>query len=288
MNIYNNIEQLSENYSFYNELHHSNLLGSSIHFYNFHTKKELKLEVDYSDSLYKIVLCINGYSETFKNKNHLYSFKQGKTLLYKANSNSYQSKLKDNTLFNVVHLHFSKHLTEEIKQLYSGLLSDEVIELPISPNNIELLKTIGNSDKTNSPLFGLLLEKILLEQLYSFFDTFFRFNNYHLKKNHQDLKKIEEAKFILDQSDEYVTTEQLAKNVGVNTFKIKKLFKEVYHKNIFEYQVDCKLDKAHQLLLDTNTPLKDIAMQCGYQSLGSFSNAFKRKFSTRPSYIRKY
>ncbi len=127
MNIYNNIEQHSENYSFYNELHHSNLLGSSIHFYNFHTKKELKLEVDYSDSFFKIVLCINGYSETFKNKNHLYSFKQGKTLLYKANSNSYQSKLKDNTLFNVVHLHFSQHLTEEIKQLHSGLLPNEVM-----------------------------------------------------------------------------------------------------------------------------------------------------------------
>ncbi|WP_215226845.1 helix-turn-helix domain-containing protein [Echinicola shivajiensis] len=288
MKISNSINPSFNNYQFYKELSFSNLLGSSIHFYNFHTIDALELEVDYTESFFKLVLCINGYSETFSNKKRIYTFNEGKTLLYNTHSNVYHSKLKHDTLFNVIHLHFSKRLAEEINQLHNGIFNNEVIELPIVPNNLELLNSITKMDETNNSFSGLMIEKILLDQLCSFSETLLRCNNYQLKKSHQDDERIEEARRILDKSEHYITIEQLAKDIGINTFKLKQLFKEAFHKNIFEYQVDQKLAKAHQLLLDTNTSLQDISLQCGYQSLGSFSNAFKRKFGIRPSSIRKY
>ncbi len=114
-----------------------------------------------------------------------------------------------------------------------------------------------------------------------------RLNNYHIKFYSRDRNKIYEAKQLLNESCSYITIEALSKQIGMNTFKLKKLFKETFSKPVFEYQTDIHFSKAYKLLLDTQDSIEYIADSCGYLSAGSFSNAFKRKFGIRPSELRK-
>ncbi|QDH81179.1 helix-turn-helix transcriptional regulator [Echinicola soli] len=281
-----NTSKKSPDYYFYKERDYHNLSGSSLHAFQFHTKEALHLRVDYEKPLYKLVLCLSGYSETHQKK-HLYSFKSGRALFYKANREAYFSNLRKGERFNLVHLHFSENLVEELNQIYSGLFKEQAIDLPLSAQNLELLNGISRYEQGNSPLSSLHMEKMMLEQLHSFCDLFGR-SKYWTGYDGQERDKIHQVKYILDNSNTYLTTASLAKEVGINTFKLKKFFKNETGKTLFEYQSDHHLRKAHALLLETNEPIADISLRCGYQSPGSFSNAFKRKFGLRPLEVRKY
>lgn len=77
---------------------------------------------------------------------------------------------------------------------------------------------------------------------------------------------------------------QLAKLCGINEFKLKRGFKDLFEKSIFGYLSDYKLHQAKDLLLE-GTPIKSVAFQLGYSSVQHFSNAFKKKFGISPGKV---
>jgi len=87
--------------------------------------------------------------------------------------------------------------------------------------------------------------------------------------------------YLIQNIQEPPSIAQLAKVCGINEFKLKKGFKELFNKSIFGYLSDHKLNYARQLLLE-GTPIKSVAFQSGYSSVPHFSNAFKKKFAVSP------
>ncbi len=139
MNIYSkDLNAGTQMYPFYNEINRSNILGSSLHAFNFKTNERMKLHVDYADSFYKMVFCLDGYSKTYKKKNHIYSFTAGKALLYKTSTETYQSELNGDTTYNLIHLHFSKQLEEELKELSASVFKQAVIDIPMCTEHLRL------------------------------------------------------------------------------------------------------------------------------------------------------
>lgn len=79
---------------------------------------------------------------------------------------------------------------------------------------------------------------------------------------------------------------ELAKTAGINEFKLKHGFKEVFKNTVFGYLSDYKLLKAKELLADSSKDIKSISDELGYSSVQHFSNAFSKKFGISPGKAR--
>ena len=83
------------------------------------------------------------------------------------------------------------------------------------------------------------------------------------------------------------TISEIAREVGVNEFKLKNGFKEMFQSTVFGYLKEKRLNLAKQYLLDTEITLAEIANMLGYSSTQHFHSQFKLKFGITPNSIRK-
>jgi AraC-like DNA-binding protein len=79
---------------------------------------------------------------------------------------------------------------------------------------------------------------------------------------------------------------ELAKVAGINEFKLKQGFKEVFQNTVFGYLSDYKLMRAKELLADSSKNIKNISDELGYSSVQHFSSAFSKKFGVSPGKAR--
>ncbi len=106
-----------------------------------------------------------------------------------------------------------------------------------------------------------------------------------IKDNERE--KLLAAKEILDKNLETPPSlTDLARQIGVNTFKLKKNFKAFFGVPVFKYLQETRLTTAYDLLKNSEATVQEAAWQVGYDSLSSFSNAFTQKFGYRPSQVR--
>lgn len=101
-------------------------------------------------------------------------------------------------------------------------------------------------------------------------------------------KKLQLAKSILAENLEAPPSlNELARQIGLNTFKLKKNFKEVFGVPVFKYVQQIRLEKAHQLIKTEKLSVQEVAWDVGYESISSFSNAFVKHYGYRPSELSK-
>lgn len=109
----------------------------------------------------------------------------------------------------------------------------------------------------------------------------------YLKTSH-DEECIRYARdYIMDHLDMPPSLSDLAKIVGINEYKLKRGFKEVFGNTVFGYLADARLDLAKNNLLESKQPAAEIAAALGYSSLQHFSYAFKKKFGHSPNKLRR-
>ena len=77
----------------------------------------------------------------------------------------------------------------------------------------------------------------------------------------------------------------LAKSFGTNEYTLKKEFKSLFGKSIFDYWNHVRFDYAKQLLKDGYS-VQQLAFKLGYSNTQNFSTAFKRRFGVVPSYFK--
>lgn len=103
-----------------------------------------------------------------------------------------------------------------------------------------------------------------------------------------DIEKLELArKIIVNHMDNPLSINELAKEVGLNTNKLKKGFKCLYNKTIFGYLRDKKMEKAKELLLNEEKTIAQIASEIGYANPSQFSATFKKKYGINPKELQK-
>ncbi len=106
------------------------------------------------------------------------------------------------------------------------------------------------------------------------------------KINVEQLEKINLAQAILlSDLENPPSLTELAHKIGTNTNTLKKEFKAQFGVPVFKYLQNERLNKAHNLIKKERTTIQEAAWAVGYDSLGSFSNAFEKKFGYRPSQV---
>lgn len=75
----------------------------------------------------------------------------------------------------------------------------------------------------------------------------------------------------------------LSRTFGLNEFKLKKGFKELFQTTVFDYIHLRRMEHARHLLADQKMYVHQVANLVGYKNANHFSTAFKRTFGVKPT-----
>lgn len=108
-----------------------------------------------------------------------------------------------------------------------------------------------------------------------------------IKLNKSDLSKMYLVKKIMIENMENPPSIlELSKMVGLNTYKLKVGFKEMFGTTIFGYLRDIRMEKARLLLENHELNINEIANEVGYSNPSHFATAFRKKYDVTPSHFR--
>jgi AraC-like DNA-binding protein len=102
-----------------------------------------------------------------------------------------------------------------------------------------------------------------------------------------DVPAIEMAKSIIEKDPvSHVHIPMLADRAGINEFKLKVGFRELFQTSPYQYRLHLCLEKAKQLLENTDDTIDQIASKVGFDTYNGFSTAFKKAYSIPPTEYR--
>lgn len=79
----------------------------------------------------------------------------------------------------------------------------------------------------------------------------------------------------------------LAKAFNISQQYFSRLFKQFTGESLKSYVVSTKLERALDMLADTQASISDISEALGYSEIYNFSKMFKQRYGVSPSYYRK-
>jgi YesN/AraC family two-component response regulator len=83
-----------------------------------------------------------------------------------------------------------------------------------------------------------------------------------------------------------ISLESCADEVGTNPYSLSKAFKQMVGINFIDYLTQLRIDKAKELLINTDIKINDIAESVGYRH-SYFNRIFKKQIGIPPSQYRK-
>lgn len=101
--------------------------------------------------------------------------------------------------------------------------------------------------------------------------------------NNQEREKILTARDIIHNNlTTPLTIRELAKKCGMNECYLKKGFKAMFNKTIYEYREHERIKKSQELILSQKMNINEVAIEMGYASHAYFSTAFKKITGIKP------
>lgn len=83
------------------------------------------------------------------------------------------------------------------------------------------------------------------------------------------------------------TLEKIAKQVALSESTLKRHFKAVYGKNIYQYYLEQKMNLAKSLLLERPLTVNETAEILGYEKVSNFIDIFKKHHGFSPGRMKK-
>jgi AraC family transcriptional regulator len=80
---------------------------------------------------------------------------------------------------------------------------------------------------------------------------------------------------------------EIAAQVGVHPVHLSREFRRYFECTVGDYMRKLRIDHAEHLLVNTNTPLAEIANICGFADQSHFSSTFKRTLGVTPARFRE-
>lgn len=93
--------------------------------------------------------------------------------------------------------------------------------------------------------------------------------------------------YMLAHMDRRITIDELTHLYPINPTTLKEVFKDVYGTSVAAHLKEHRLEKAAQLLRETELSVADVARQVGYESQSKFTAAFKEQYGQLPKEYRR-
>lgn len=99
---------------------------------------------------------------------------------------------------------------------------------------------------------------------------------------------VERAKaYLLEHIEKETSLEELSAAIGVSKFYLIRIFKAHFGTSPMEYLRGVRMQRACDLLLETEMPVKEIGRQLSYSSAYHFAQCFRQYAGCNPSVFRK-
>ncbi len=85
-----------------------------------------------------------------------------------------------------------------------------------------------------------------------------------------------------DSIEEPISPATLAKDVGMSTRQLERLFRRYLNRSPKRYYMELRLKKARNLLLQTDMSVINVALACGFTSPSHFSKCYRALYKTTP------
>jgi len=135
----------------------------------------------------------------------------------------------------------------------------------------------------NREWFLEMVELIILNE----FKNYNSLKNIHaLKTSTQKeiLKRVSAGREFIDQFFlENPDIKTIAKESYMSEFHFFRSFKQVFGDSPYQYILSKRLEHASVLLMEKQLMISEVASECGFPDVFTFSKAFKRKYGTSPS-----
>jgi len=92
---------------------------------------------------------------------------------------------------------------------------------------------------------------------------------------------------IEDHLDDLLSNDALAEKVGITRRQLERLFREHLGDSPSNFYLRLRLDRARQLLQQTEMSIMEVATACGFESASHFSRAYRARFGVSPSRDRE-
>ncbi len=90
-------------------------------------------------------------------------------------------------------------------------------------------------------------------------------------------------KYIEDHFDKDISLDDVSRVVNISPYYFRKVFKEASGLNFIEYLTNIRIEKAKDLLENSNLSIKEICVSCGYTDPNYFSRSFKKNVGVTPT-----
>lgn len=80
---------------------------------------------------------------------------------------------------------------------------------------------------------------------------------------------------------------EIAVQVTLSESTLKRHFKNVFGKSVYDYYLEKKMEYARQILLDEPLTVNEIAERLGYEKVSNFIEIFKKRYGVSPGNIKK-
>ncbi len=82
--------------------------------------------------------------------------------------------------------------------------------------------------------------------------------------------------------EEPISPSLLAKDVGMSTRQLERLFRRYLNRSPKRYYMEIRLQKARNLLMQTDMSVINVALACGFASPSHFSKCYRAHYNTTP------
>ncbi|MCE3278619.1 MAG: AraC family transcriptional regulator [Bacteroidetes bacterium] len=189
-----------------------------------------------------------------------------------------QIPMKDKKMLNLFFKSDSDHLicpNVKGQSLYNTAALRAMLPLGKSKSKKSYLKKLG---KEAENFLSFFIYKMHSEKI----------TERHFYVSNLERIKLLKAEKIIEQQvfKKFPGIEFISKEVGLSGTKLKECFRLVYDQTPFQYFRGLQMEAAHQLIVETDLPLGQIARKFGYENASKFTVAFKGHYGVLPSMIK--
>ena len=101
-------------------------------------------------------------------------------------------------------------------------------------------------------------------------------------------RRLNEVKDYIDScSNEDISLESLSKIALMSPFHLLRQFKKNFHTTPYQYLINCRMDRAVDILTSSDATLADVCFLTGFRDTSSFSKLFRKRYRLSPQRYRE-
>lgn len=168
---------------------------------------------------------------------------------------------------------------ESIHSVYETTIGDKLLQL-------NFLIQSGVSIKPDKEWFLDLSERIVYQE-YGNYLALKELKLAKLSTRKEILRRLQQAKEYIDINFLQIREiKEVADHCGMSEYHFFRRFKEVNKKTPYQYITEQKMHLARYLLKGSQHSISDIALQCNFPDVFTFSKAFKKFYGVSPSMMK--